>query len=302
MPDFNISTAELTDATTLSPSQIRLPFAKTDEPEGQQAKVSLLSSLIQLIIQVGAIATDAELDAAVAMLQNAIAAKSDTGHMHTAGAISGTFNETQIPNLDASKITTGTLNAAVLPALAITDTFPVTSQAEMLALTVQPGDIAIRTDLSKSFILKALPASTLANWSELLSPTSPVQSVAGRTGAITLTAADITSGAFDDARIPASIARGSEVTNAIAALSLVYQPKDTDLDAIAALSTTTFGRSLLTMADAASTRSNLKAVGSDASLFPGMTAVGQLIAGTQASYDALPQAVKDDPANTFILS
>jgi hypothetical protein len=54
-----------------------------------------------------------------------------------------------------------------------------------------------------------------------------------------------------DADIPAAIARDSEVTAAIAALSTVYQPLDADLSAIAALATTTFGRSLLVLADAA---------------------------------------------------
>jgi len=92
-----------------------------------------------------------------------------------------------VPVLDA----TGKLDTGVLPALSISDTFEVANQSAMLALTAQRGDIAIRTDQSKSYILSAEPASTLANWKELLSPTSPVQSVAGKTGAVTLTAADV---------------------------------------------------------------------------------------------------------------
>jgi hypothetical protein len=56
----------------------------------------------------------------------------------------------------------------------------------MLALTAQTGDIAVRTDVSKSFILTASPASTLANWQELLTPTDAVQSVDGSTGAVSL--------------------------------------------------------------------------------------------------------------------
>lgn len=55
-----------------------------------------------------------------------------------------------------------------LPAIAITDTFVVNTQAAMLALSAQVGDVAIRTDLNKSFILRLEPASTLANWQELL--------------------------------------------------------------------------------------------------------------------------------------
>jgi len=73
-----------------------------------------------------------------------------------------------------------------LPALAITTTQVVNSQANMLALTAQTGDVAVRTDVNKSFILTATPASTLGNWQELLTPTDAVLSVDGSTGAISL--------------------------------------------------------------------------------------------------------------------
>jgi len=73
-----------------------------------------------------------------------------------------------------------------LPALAITTTQVVNSQANMLALTAQIGDVAVRTDVNKSFILTATPATTLANWQELLTPTDAVLSVDGSTGAISL--------------------------------------------------------------------------------------------------------------------
>lgn len=72
----------------------------------------------------------------------------------------------------------GKINSNQLPALAITETFPVSSQAQMLALTAQKGDVAIRSDINKTFILREEPASTLANWEEMLMPASGVQSVA----------------------------------------------------------------------------------------------------------------------------
>ena len=73
-----------------------------------------------------------------------------------------------------------------LPALAITTTQVVASQAAMLALNAQTGDVAVRTDVNKSFILTATPATTLANWQELLTPTDAVLSVDGSTGAVSL--------------------------------------------------------------------------------------------------------------------
>jgi hypothetical protein len=92
-----------------------------------------------------------------------------------------------IPVLDAN----GKIDTSVLPAIAITDTFVVATQTAMLALTAEVGDIAVRTDLHKSFILKTTGASTLANWQELLTPSDTVSSVAGKTGAVTLTSSDV---------------------------------------------------------------------------------------------------------------
>lgn len=62
----------------------------------------------------------------------------------------------------------GKIQVEQLPAIALTDTFPVASQEEMLSLNSQPGDVAIRSDVSKSFILMQAPASVLGNWKELL--------------------------------------------------------------------------------------------------------------------------------------
>jgi hypothetical protein len=79
-----------------------------------------------------------------------------------------------------------------IPAIAITDTFVVASEAAMIALTTaEKGDVAVRTDLNKSFILTADPYSTLANWQELLTPTAAVSSVNGQTGVVSLTASDV---------------------------------------------------------------------------------------------------------------
>ena len=73
-----------------------------------------------------------------------------------------------------------------LPPLSITTTQVVSSQAAMLALTAQTGDVAVRTDTNKTFILTTTPASTLGNWQELLTPTDSVISVDGQTGAVNL--------------------------------------------------------------------------------------------------------------------
>ena len=64
-----------------------------------------------------------------------------------------------VPILDSN----GKLAESVIPAVAITDTYVVANKTAMLALNAQKGDIAIRSDLNKSFVLQATPASTAEN-------------------------------------------------------------------------------------------------------------------------------------------
>jgi len=96
-----------------------------------------------------------------------------------------------------------------LPALAITDTFVVSSQAAMLALDTQIGDVAVRTDLNKSYILAGSDPTILANWQELLTPTDTVLSVNGLTGAVTLTLGVSTIGTKDSV---AASANGASIS------------------------------------------------------------------------------------------
>lgn len=95
-----------------------------------------------------------------------------------------------VPILDAN----GKLNSSVLPSIALTDTFTVTSQSAMLALNAQQGDVAIRTDESKTYILTNNLPSTLSSWVILQTPDCKVLSVNDKTGAITLTTNDIAEG------------------------------------------------------------------------------------------------------------
>lgn len=120
-----------------------------------------------------------------------------------------------VASLDAG----GKVPASELPAIAITDVFTVASQAAMLALTAERGDVAVRSDLNKSFVLAAEPASTLANWVELRTPTDAVLSVAGKTGAVTLAKADVGLSNVDntsDANKPVSTAQAAAIATATA--------------------------------------------------------------------------------------
>lgn len=115
---------------------------------------------------------------------------------------------------------TGKIPTGQLPNITITDTFVVANQAAQLALAAEVGDVAVRTDLNKSFILRVAPATVIGNWQELLSPPSAVSSVNGQTGAVVLTTTNIGEGTnlyYTDARVAANaavVANTAKVTNA----------------------------------------------------------------------------------------
>ena len=126
-------------------------------------------------------------DAANATALSTHTARTDNPHTTTAaqvgaipaaekGATSG------VATLDSG----GKIPSGQLPAIAISDTFPVASQAAMLTLTAQRGDVAVRSDVGKSFILSTDDPTTLVNWIWLQTPDAPVQAVNGLTGMVTL--------------------------------------------------------------------------------------------------------------------
>lgn len=78
-----------------------------------------------------------------------------------------------------------------LPAIAITSVSVAANQTAQLALTAQEGDIAVRTDQSKTYIHNGGSAGTMADWTEMLSPTGGVTSVNGEVGVVVLNKAHI---------------------------------------------------------------------------------------------------------------
>ncbi len=119
----------------------------------------------------------------------------------------------------------GKINPSQLPALAITDTFVVASQAAQTALSAEVGDVAVRTDQNKSYILKTSPASVFANWQELLTPTDTVTSVFGRSGPVTAQNGDYNTSQvtesgnlyFTEPRVRATLLTGLSLTAGIVA-------------------------------------------------------------------------------------
>ena len=87
----------------------------------------------------------------------------------------------------------GKIPVGQIPALSFSSVDVVDTQAKMLALSAAVvGSTVVRTDQSKSYVLRSLPSNVLSNWVEILTPsTSLVQSVNGQIGAVTVTKADL---------------------------------------------------------------------------------------------------------------
>ena len=85
------------------------------------------------------------------------------------------------------------------------------NQAARLALSnVLLGDMCVQTDTGTTYVLTALPSSTNGNWTAIGLASAPVTSVAGRTGAVTLSFSDLSS-VLTQAQLPASIGAGSNL-------------------------------------------------------------------------------------------
>lgn len=97
------------------------------------------------------------------------------------------------PNGFASLGADGKVPSDQLNPLAITSVFTAADEAAMLALTTQEGDVVVRTDLSTSYIRNTGASGTMSDYTELLTPggANTVVSVNNKTGAVTLTKADL---------------------------------------------------------------------------------------------------------------
>lgn len=165
----------------------------------------------------------------------------------------------------------GKLSDAVLPDLAVTEYLgEVATEAAMLALTGESGDWCTRTDSGTVFVITGNPA-TVGGWMQLSYPGTPVKSVAGKTGIVTLTKTDVGLANVNntsDADKPISTAALSALNN--------KQPLDAELTALAGLISaanklpyftgsetagltdlSAFGRSIIDDADAAAARVTL---------------------------------------------
>jgi len=164
---------------TLTWSTVEVPPAGVTSFNGQTGNISYSAPVTSVNGQTGAVSlsipeayTDADADARV-----------------SAGIAAVKAQPSGLASLDAS----GKLPTSQLPSLAITSTNVVSSQSAMLALSAQEGDVAIRTDNSKTYILADSDPTSLSSWKEITAG-GAVTSVNGQSGTVSLSTTDVSEG------------------------------------------------------------------------------------------------------------
>lgn len=113
----------------------------------------------------------------------------------------------------------GLVPTSQLPSVALTTVQTAASQAAMLALTTQAGDMVIRTDEHKSYMHNGGTAGTMADFTVLDTPTDAVTSVNSQTGTVVLGKADVGLANVDNT---------SDATKNAATATLTNKTIDTD--------------------------------------------------------------------------
>ena len=140
-------------------------------------------------------------------------------------------NKPTIPNqLTAGTNVTITNDVIDVASVALTSVRTATSESAQLALSLQEGDVVVRTDLNESYMHNGGSAGTMADYTLLATPTNAVLSVVGQTGSIsasqikTAYEAEANTNAFEDAEKVKltgieTAADVTDTTNVVAALT-----------------------------------------------------------------------------------
>lgn len=91
------------------------------------------------------------------------------------------------PGLDSNK----KIDEAQLPKITVGNVFAIDSEPEQLALTASRGDVAVRSDLNKTFIHNGGSTGNMNDWTEMKTPSGEVFSVNGKKGDVSITISDI---------------------------------------------------------------------------------------------------------------
>lgn len=112
-------------------------------------------------------------------LQPALDAKLALTAVGLAGGVAGLGGDGKVPSSQLPNLSATTFRGEV------------SNEAAMLAVVANQGDFVIRNDLSNTWICVGTPSNVITAWRQLAYPSSPVTSVAGKTGAVALVKSDV---------------------------------------------------------------------------------------------------------------
>ena len=182
--DGTIVAADIADGTITAAKMVTDPYARANHT-GTQAASTI--SDFNTAVRTNRLDQMATPTASVAMGSQKITGLADPTSAQDAVTIAYITAQKGATSGLASLDSNGLIPQSQIPGIALHTTTVVNSQSAMLAITgADAGDIAVRTDVNKTFVLTASPASTLGNWQELLTPTDSVTSVDSQTGAVSL--------------------------------------------------------------------------------------------------------------------
>ena len=104
-----------------------------------------------------------------------------SNHSNMGGSVSlrETYSANQV--IDWTSSGAGTIHSTNIPAIALTSIQTASSESAQLSLTTQEGDVVIRTDQNRSYMKNSGTAGTMADFTEILTPTDYVSASLGGT-------------------------------------------------------------------------------------------------------------------------
>lgn len=114
------------------------------------------------------------------------------GHTHTEeitaaidDALGGTgLTEAIDTEINTQLMTDGVIKASLIPGIALTQCYPVNTQAEMLALTVEAGDVGVVIDDNQTYMFVGGDSTDISNWILLRATAAAGASTDGHTHTI----------------------------------------------------------------------------------------------------------------------
>ena len=103
----------------------------------------------------------------------------------TSGSYNDLSNQPTIPSgnqiIDWTSSGAGTIHSTNIPAIALSSIQTAASESAQLALTTQEGDVVVRTDQNRTYMKNSGTAGTIADFTEILTPSDYVSASSGGT-------------------------------------------------------------------------------------------------------------------------